>query len=437
MHFDEQREHIFDFLHSGQSVNVELGLTLLEGLEGSTDWLADLKQVQAYSCLAATTLFAEHVTLRKMNCDSMNAFWRLRLRTRSLAIAYGGSMGFPEAMGDWAHLEELHAFKTKLKCLPENIGKLNRLQRFEVVYGLLSSLPRSFAKLKSLRSLNLTGNQLTELVDLSAFQVLQTLDISQNKLQHAPPSLAKLEQLQSLKMGSNPIRKLCASYKALSNLEELILPQAKLEQWPGDLSFPKLKRLYLAHNELQLLPDSFFKHPHLEELDLDRNDLSELPDKFDQMPKLRILKVSGNTKLRVLPPSILKAKKLVRLEFHHTNMPQFPGGLEQLPSLRYLGFRGTNIAELPFGLGPFPHVYGLDFRDNRIEYFPEGFQRGKVGYLDLSNNPLSSFPSDLSPLKGLSSLSLLNTALPDSEKLRLKAALPDVKIRFDVRDASG
>lgn len=99
----------------------------------------------------------------------------------------------------------------------------------------LYRLPQEFSQFTQLQTINLAGNNLSELPEvLLSLPALQKIDVSRNGIDLVPEGLKNLSQLEELNLASNP-------------LEEL-------PDWMGDL--PSLKSLDLSYTRITRLPQS-------------------------------------------------------------------------------------------------------------------------------------------------------------------------------------
>lgn len=103
------------------------------------------------------------------------------------------------------------------------------------------------------------------------------------------------------------------------NLVALRVPIGKLESLSsGDLQFPKLRFLYLGHNNLRTLDGNLFKYtPNLEMIGMEKNQITSVGSNIlDNLEKLRIVYLFGN--ICVDEPAIQDGNKneIERLKTH-------------------------------------------------------------------------------------------------------------------------
>lgn len=118
------------------------------------------------------------------------------------------------------------------------------------------------------------------------------------------------EAEQEVKTFENPNVKKRLADSIGSGYMQLDLSRCKLLAVPEEaIEISSLRHLYLAHNSIELLPETFFHQlPNLEWLDIRNNELQSLANAASGLishPSLRNLLVSSN-KLTFLPPQLGK-----------------------------------------------------------------------------------------------------------------------------------
>ncbi|MEM7055871.1 MAG: leucine-rich repeat domain-containing protein [Bacteroidota bacterium] len=110
---------------------------------------------------------------------------------------------------------QLFSENRNLTTLDPAIGELKSLKTLDLSYNQLRALPEEIGNLVNLKELHLFRNQLEALPeDIKKLTSLQTLDLSCNKLRIPPKEIAKLTSLQWLHL----------SYNKMTCLSERLLP---------------------------------------------------------------------------------------------------------------------------------------------------------------------------------------------------------------------
>ena len=163
----------------------------------------------------------------------------------------------------------------------------------------LESLSAIILNLTNLKYLSLKNNDLQELpVFVNQLTTLEILDITKNNLSFLPP-LQNLTKLNHLIFRDNKITELPDLPPHLQSLNAR-WNRIKFLKY----SFPtSLKRINLAQNRLNEIPESFGTLHDVEEINLYGNQLKVLPDIFTNLQKCKIVILRVN-QLNTLPSSL-------------------------------------------------------------------------------------------------------------------------------------
>jgi Leucine-rich repeat (LRR) protein len=274
-----------------------------------------------------------------------------------------------------------HLLISSISDTTQRLAVLEKLTQFESLelrhLPVLKSHPevlQAFSRYHNLRSLNLTGNDLTQFPDIfSNLQQLKALTIRNNDLQSGklPPSIFKLSNLSTLDLSSNNL--------------------AELPEFP--YKFRKLKSLNLSYNKLKQLPEAILKLNHLETLQASSNQISILP-------------VSGWESLN----------QLKTLALDNNQITSFPAGVQNIGTLSVLNLKNNLISTMPEPENTNYRLQKLYLSNNQLKNLPE--QIGKytlLQELEAGHNKLTHIPSATAQLENLKVLNLENnevSALP-------------------------
>ncbi|MFZ4551075.1 MAG: leucine-rich repeat-containing protein kinase family protein [Aquabacterium sp.] len=170
-------------------------------------------------------------------------------------------------------------------------GELTGCKRLDLSCELTDLPPEVFALADTLEVLNLTGNRLSQLPDLSRLRHLKVLFCSDNAFTTVPEHLGDCPQLSMVGFKSNQIT-----------------------QVPDTAIPPTLRWLILTANEIASLPESIGQCTALEKVALAGNRLRTLPESMAACQQLGLLRISAND-VQTLPGWLLSLPKLAWLAY--------------------------------------------------------------------------------------------------------------------------
>ena len=328
-------------------------------------------------------------------------------------------------------------------------------------------LPPELESLKSLRHVELDGNQLKGDVPVMPYLThlslsynaytgyvpdhfsemtrLEVLSMSGNALQGSlPKSLSALTNLKLLALDGNELTGGLAEIYPLTSLEELYLQYNSFEDHLSNGSFNRLSNLKVLDGKNNRfsgpLPDSLWNMSKLEVIDFYHNALDghindviipdhplkyfdvssnvlggSLPPSMSNLRSLTHLDVSYNRFEAVLPNYLATATKMKTLLFTENDMfgPQpIPDWIRNMKDLKHLSFRLTSrTGTLPTWFGELTQLELLDLDWNHISgTIPtEMAQLSHLKYLMLNRNLMrGKIPRGVSSLPNLDVLMVDN-----------------------------
>jgi Leucine-rich repeat (LRR) protein len=177
--------------------------------------------------------------------------------------------------------------------------------------------------------------------------------------------------------------------------------------------------VFLDSNRLDGWPTQLDAMTGLQRLSLYDNQLADVPDRAGQLSGLRHLNL-GNNQLTSLPPSVCRLTALESLNLSQNRIAVLPESIDALPRLRMLDLGHNALTVLPAALGRLPQLTQfLYLGHNHIREISEALCSGwsRLGYLNLSENELSTLPETLGAMLKLVELRLYNNnidTLPES-----------------------
>ncbi|ELA42221.1 uncharacterized protein VICG_00620, partial [Vittaforma corneae ATCC 50505] len=285
---------------------------------------------------------------------------------------------------------EISICRQGIRFIGSDVGRLVKLEKLDLSFNNLETLPPEIGELKNLQHLGLYGNRLRTL----------------------PSEVEELKNLQHLDLRYNEFESFPTVIRKLKNLERLILNGNKFGLFPIEIAeLKKLQRLELHDNKLKLLPDEIGGMKELQTLYLGYNEFESFPTVIVKLKNLQHLFLGGN-KLETLPVEIVKLKSLQKLNLLKNRFEIFPNVVGELENLKILNLSNNKLETLPDTIGELENLQELYLLKNRFEIFPNVVgELENLKILNLSNNKLKILPSEIGKLENLQHLLLINNKL--------------------------
>jgi len=195
---------------------------------------------------------------------------------------------------DHTEWENLKAWLVSMKVLDASVTSAEEIKRLDLSGHSLSELPEYFGMLSEVISLNLSNNHLHTLPDsVRSMAKLSNLDLRRNRFSKLPKVLSSLP-LRSLNMSGNMLD----DVSELSDNDEirvLDLSMNSITTMDGVFnSENELRTVNLSHNYLKNVTNLFSLLPHTERLDISGNMISHIPETIGVMENLVDLKITDN-----------------------------------------------------------------------------------------------------------------------------------------------
>jgi Leucine-rich repeat (LRR) protein len=263
----------------------------------------------------------------------------------------------------------------------------------------LTSLPELTAFTTQLTVLDLTSNNITHIPEGRLPPNLTEINFSENPITTIDISafVGSLDSLATVSFSSALFTRIPDALHHLRALQSLTICDTFIQDWNED----GLKIIALTLETLQLINVTLHTWPtwiqyftHLTELSLDSNFISSIPDNaFDaQANSLNILILVRNN-LTEVPKALSQLTLLLSLDLGYnriSNLTFLPQS-KQLGRLSLMYNRLSNARHISDLLRPLADVLSdVDLFGNQLTEIPDLSFMTNVGYLDLTNNHIST-----------------------------------------------
>ncbi|EEY53634.1 uncharacterized protein PITG_07321 [Phytophthora infestans T30-4] len=269
---------------------------------------------------------------------------------KKLDLSYNEIAELPNEVETLKYLVSLKMRHNHLRQLPLTLWSLETLTSLDLSNNELEGcLPEQLGKLDKLRELGLEGNKLTQLPEsIGGLVHLEVLRVESNQLKALPSTIGKLRNLKTLTAHSNQIAALPASFNSLTGLLTLDLKKNCLAT-TGDafLELTAVKYIDLRQNKLEIFPTLPENNSCLDQLFLGFNLLRDVPQEVVLSVKesLTVLDVRDN-KLQRLSDGIPQLYRLKTLDVTNNDLFDLPPGFGYLKYLTHLLVEGNPLRSI-------------------------------------------------------------------------------------------
>jgi internalin A len=256
----------------------------------------------------------------------------------------------------------------------------------------LTEIPAEIFELTQLIHLNLSRNQLIEIIGLEKLTQLTHLDLSDNQLTEIT-ELEKLTQVTVLRLTGNQLVEI-KGLENLAQLAELYLSYNQLVEIKGLENLRQLTKLRLSDNKLAEIK-GLENLTQVTYLDLSYNEITEIKG-LEKLRQLTVLNLRDNQLAEI--KGLENLNKLIYLNLSSNSIPEIKG-LENLIQLTYLNLSSNLIPEIK-GLETLAQLNYLYLPANSITEIKGLEALTRLTELDLSQNRLAE-------IKGLEKMTQL------------------------------
>jgi hypothetical protein len=418
------------------------------------DLLRELEQRRILRTLKSgeqTQYEISHDVLARVVGQNLTEDMKLREKAREIYRVYGERKG----MFSREDLDYLRAFEGYLE-VPEGLrGRMVESEK-QILANQQQELEKALAERRRTRLVAAGGFLLAALAVLAAVFAFQQ---SREAKKQETAALFQKKQADSLLVIAQNNQQLAddktrladenlATAKREEDKARLALSQVKQEKNATEAQrLEALKNFEVAKREkekaenqlavsklmaAQKFPENFDLLISLDTLDCTGwgLGLDSLSPEIEKLVNLKKLNLTLNL-LTCLPNQIWNLKNLTELSLSSNQLTSLPEQIGNLKNLTSLHLSSNQITSLPEQIGNLENLTVLDLSSNEFINLPEqirNFQNLKE--LDLSYNNFINLPEQIGNLKNLKKLDLIGNPLPETEKAKIKALLPNCEIYF-------
>ena len=247
------------------------------------------------------------------------------------------------------------------------IENYNQLIQLDISENKLQQLSSKIGELKTLKSLNIHGNQIKILPKFNSLQLIH-LDIGNNPFIEFPFWIYELKTLKKLTISNYPFNEFPANFYLLHNMQSLNISRCNLYEFPEKLNH-HLQSLNISFLPLKKFPEFIFNNNHLKSLSIAGLNLLNIPNQLHQLKQLELLDISYN-EIEFIPNFVLSMITIESLNLSNNKISLISPMISKLVNLRKLYLQNNEITCLPYSLGLLHELYILDISNNQIHEIP-------------------------------------------------------------------
>ncbi len=244
----------------------------------------------------------------------------------------------------------------------------------------------SLKNLSNLRFLDLSYNNISLFPkDFKSLETLEAIFLQYNPLGEFPEDFKLCKRLTTLDISNTRIKTIPEFVSDFHALENLILP-LQINTFPQSMvHLTKLKTIVTNH-----VPIFLNQLVSLEHIYLSSSNEEILPSAITSLPNLRELVISDCRRITSLPAEIGNLEKLEKLVITgNTSLTSLPESILELKNLKELNLHNNNLKSFLSNLGKLPLLELLTLTNNNLEHLPYSlFKLNNLIDFSISFNPL-------------------------------------------------
>ena len=291
----------------------------------------------------ATTHVADSLTRFDLN---LTEIYKLDIPENNnievLSLTNCGLDRIPSSIKRCKHLKRLKLEGNQIKHLPRWLSSLDSLEEINLNCNKLNLKRRDICRLSKVEDVLLAGNGIKKLPDNIGRLHCESLNLSKNQISTLPKSFAKLKQARYLIFYENAFESIPEELAGFKNLKHLDFYKNKITEIPdfiGDMD--NLQQLFLSFNKIEKIPDTLRNLKRLKYFYIHHNELHFLPEWITEMDSIERFGVGFNHLLDL--PDLSKMKALYEFDAEHNLLERFPWELVEKPEMDILILRDNDF----------------------------------------------------------------------------------------------
>ncbi len=288
----------------------------------------------------------------------------------------------PENFGILSKLLVLNLANNKLQSLPESMKNLLHLSNLDIRRNSFETLPELIATLP-LRSLNASGNKISDISVLLKCSELRVADLSANALKEIGASFPS--ELRTLNLSSNFLREIQDFLPTLGNVQRLNLNNNLIKNIPSSVaSLVSLEEFEITDNQIESIDEAFFAL-EVENVNLSANRLTSL--NLHGLNSLEVFTLDENP-LKTVTIDDNFAPCLKEFSCDSCDLEEFL--LPPSNSLEVLCYSSNSIKNVPNEICRYTQLCELDIEENEIIDLPDSLANiATLQTLYVNGNPMN------------------------------------------------
>ena len=259
-----------------------------------------------------------------------------------LSLTNCGLDRIPSSVKRCKHLKRLHLERNQIKHIPKWISSLDSLVEINLNFNQLRLSKSDIRHLSKVQQILIGGNGLEKLPRNIGRLHCESLNLGINKLHSLPESFARLNSMKSLIFYENDFDEIPEVLAGFKNLKHLDFYKNNIDEIPdfvGDME--NLQQLFLSFNKIGVIPDTLRNLKRLKYYYIHHNELHFLPEWIAEMDSIERLGVGYNHLLDL--PDLSKMKSLKEFDCEHNLLERFPWEIVEKPDMELIVVRDNDF----------------------------------------------------------------------------------------------